>query len=74
MNGTHDHPGTLLEVLKRAGIAARLLLPWILLSLFFCGTGSWAWAGGFEVPGFGAKALALGGAFVGQADDWTASF
>jgi long-chain fatty acid transport protein len=31
-------------------------------------------SGAYEVPGFGAKAMSLGGAFVGRADDWTASF
>src|SRR5262249_46696775 len=31
-------------------------------------------AGGFEAPGVGARALAMGGAFVGLADDWTATY
>jgi long-chain fatty acid transport protein len=31
-------------------------------------------AGGFEAPGVGAKALSMGGAFVGVADDWTATY
>ncbi|OGW15729.1 MAG: hypothetical protein A3G93_08610 [Nitrospinae bacterium RIFCSPLOWO2_12_FULL_45_22] len=30
--------------------------------------------GAYEVPGFGAKAMSLGGAFIGLADDWTASY
>src|SRR5437016_1140920 len=30
--------------------------------------------GGFETPGVGAKALSMGGAYVGLADDWTATF
>lgn len=31
-------------------------------------------AGGYEVFGLGAKAMGMGGAFVGLADDWTATF
>jgi long-chain fatty acid transport protein len=42
---------------------------------FFClALPAVAVAGGFESPGVGAKALGMGGAFVGLADDWTASF
>jgi long-chain fatty acid transport protein len=33
-----------------------------------------AHGGGFESPGVGAKAMAMGGAFVGLADDWTATY
>src|SRR5258706_3487294 len=32
------------------------------------------WGGGFEGSGIGPKALSMGGAFVGLADDWTAAF
>lgn len=31
-------------------------------------------AGGFEGPGVGTRALSMGGAFIGLADDWSASF
>src|SRR5258706_284386 len=31
-------------------------------------------AGSYEWPGVGAKALSMGGAFVGVADDWTAAY
>jgi long-chain fatty acid transport protein len=33
-----------------------------------------AWGGGFEGPGLGARATAMGGAFIGVADDWTAIY
>lgn len=32
------------------------------------------WPGGFEGPGIGTRALAMGGAFVGLADDWSAAY
>jgi long-chain fatty acid transport protein len=41
------------------------------LTLYSCST---VYGGGFEGSGIGARALSMGGAFVGLADDWTASF
>ncbi len=32
------------------------------------------YGGGYESPGLGAKALSMGGAFIGLADDWTAIY
>ncbi len=52
------------RISRRPGLVFFLLgmLPWL------------SSAGGFEGPGVGAKALSMGGAFVGLADDWTATF
>ncbi|MEA1927745.1 MAG: hypothetical protein U9N73_06025 [Candidatus Auribacterota bacterium] len=32
------------------------------------------YAGGYEFGGLGSRALAMGGAYIGLADDWTASY
>ena len=50
-------------------------LKWILVfvvSVFFLN--STVLANGLNLNGFGAKAVAMGGAFVGLADDYTAVF
>jgi len=50
-----------------------LVLLFSLLFLLF-GEGSVFGGGGFALPGVGSKALSMGGAFRGLADDWSASF
>lgn len=55
-------------VLKRILLVVVLLCPYLLTRANF------VIAGGYEVSGFGAKAMSLGGAFVGLADNWTASY
>jgi long-chain fatty acid transport protein len=54
---------------SRCGIV--LLFP---LLFFLLLNGSAFGGGGFAVPGVGSKALGMGGAFRGLADDWSASF
>ena len=44
------------------------------VALLLLMTGSVAGGGGFAVPGVGSKALGMGGAFRGLADDWSACF
>jgi len=34
----------------------------------------WSWCGGFESGGLGARAMGMGGAYIGVADDWTAIY
>ncbi|MEW6606842.1 MAG: outer membrane protein transport protein [bacterium] len=49
---------------------------WVLgiVSVLAIGQVSILFAGGYESPGLGAKALSMGGAFIGLADDWTAVY
>ena len=46
----------------------------LLVSLFFVSQINFACAGAYEWEGLGARAQAMGGAFIGLADDWTAIF
>lgn len=46
---------------------------WIGLLAFWLGEGT-AWPEAFEAQGLGARALGMGGAFIGMADDWTAIY
>lgn len=43
----------------------------MVLSVISC---TYVFAGGFEGPGLGANAISKGGAFIGQADDWSAIY
>lgn len=52
---------------------SRFVLLWAVLFLFVCSVPSFA-GGGFALPGVGSKALNMGGAFRGLADDWSAAF
>ncbi len=53
----------------------RLSGPFIVFSLLIHSSATViVFAGGFESPGVGAKALGMGGAFIGLADDWTATY
>lgn len=45
-----------------------------IISLLSIGQVSILFAGGYESPGLGPKALSMGGAFIGLADDWTAIY
>lgn len=44
------------------------------MALILIGTFDSAFAGGFEVNGIGHRARAMGGAFTGLADDWSAAY
>ncbi len=50
----------------------RFLFP--VISIYLLRFPLWAWAGGIEGPGVGARALSMGGAYVALVDDWTAAF
>jgi long-chain fatty acid transport protein len=52
---------------------SRFILPLAVLFLLVCSVPSYA-GGGFALPGVGSKALNMGGAFRGLADDWSAAF
>jgi long-chain fatty acid transport protein len=52
---------------------SRRVFLWLVFFLLACTTSSLA-GGGFALPGVGSKALDLGGAFRGLADDWSAAF
>jgi long-chain fatty acid transport protein len=49
------------------------VIPLVIFLCFLLG-GSAFGGGGFALPGVGSKALSMGGAFRGLADDWSASF
>ena len=52
---------------------SRFALLVAVLFLFVCSVPSFA-GGGFALPGVGSKALNMGGAFRGLADDWSAAY
>jgi long-chain fatty acid transport protein len=52
---------------------SRFVLLWVVFFVFAFSVPSFA-GGGFALPGVGSKALNMGGAFRGLADDWSAAY
>lgn len=52
---------------------SRCVFLWLVFFVLACASSSIA-GGGFALPGVGSKALNMGGAFRGVADDWSAAF
>lgn len=54
-------------------VGRKLTLAAVITAALFMTTSS-LYAGGYETFGLGARASSMGGAFIGLADDWTASY